>query len=174
MFGEDPAYLRMIPLAHFHRLRYLLDGLVDAQLPVVFHVRPHSMGGGLLDGWAVRLGFLIATAIATGEVLDWLGSPVTRTEAGKRLLIIKLIGWFRKEGRHKRLRLEVVVTFKGYLLLLDLEPNNILLEFFLKLEARLRYLFGHLFLNAMIRFRLSFMARTLPALLLRSLLPTNI
>lgn len=165
----------MIPLAHFHRLRYLLDGLVDAQLPVVFHVRPHSMGGGLLDGWAVRLGFLIATAIATGEVLDWLGSPVTRTEAGKRLLIIiELIGWLRREGRDKRVRQEVVVAFKGYLLLFDLEPNNILLEFFLKLEARLRYLFGRLFLNAIIRFRLSFMARTLPALLLRSLLPTYI
>jgi hypothetical protein len=87
VLGEDSAYLRMIPLAHFHSLRYLLDGLVDAQLPVVFHVGAHGMGGGLLDRWAVRLSFLIATAIATGEVLHRLGSPVTRTEAGERRLI---------------------------------------------------------------------------------------
>ena len=174
MLGEDSAYLRMIPLAHFHRLRYLLYGLVDAQLSVVFHVRPHGMGGGLLDGRAVRLGFLIATAIATGEVLHRLGPPVTRTEAGKRRLINEVIGWLRREGREKRLRQEVVITFKGYLLFLDLETNNILLELFLKLEARLRYLLGRLFLNAMIRFCLSFMARTLPTLFLRPLLPAYI
>jgi hypothetical protein len=41
-----------------------------------------------------------------------------------------MIGWLRREGREKRLRQEVVITFKGYLLFLDLEANNILLELF--------------------------------------------
>ena len=73
------------------------------------------------------------------------------------------------------LRQEVVVTFKWYLLLLDFETKNILLELFLKLEAWLRYLLSHLFLNTMIRFSQSFfMPRSLPALLLRPLLPAYI
>jgi hypothetical protein len=83
MFGQDPAHLRMITLAHFHSLRYLFDGLVETQLSVILHVRPHSMAGGLLDGWAVRLYILFAAA-TTEVILDSLESFVSWTQEGER------------------------------------------------------------------------------------------
>ena len=75
MLGKNPAYLRMISLAHFHSLRYLFDGLVEAELSVVLPMRAHSMTGWLLDGWAVRLGFLFAAA--SEEAHDWLEEDST-------------------------------------------------------------------------------------------------
>ena len=74
----------MITLAHFHSLRYLFDGLVETQLSVVLHVRPHSMAGGLLDGWAVRLCILFAAAATTEVVLDRLEYFVSWTQEGER------------------------------------------------------------------------------------------
>ena len=99
----------MIAFAHFHSLWYLFDGLVEPQLSVVLHLRPHRNAGEFLDEGAVRLGFLffaaaVATATAaTEDILNRLKSFVSWTQEGERKLISVVLK-LKRVRREQRLR----------------------------------------------------------------------